>query len=438
MNCITYSIKDVSVILGVSVSSVYNLISDGVIPYVRVGGRYMIPINEFENVLVLILKEAHLMSKQKLMGCVSHRKDGRWVFVHSGFNPDGSKKPISKYFKTKAEAVQAQKDFTSKQLNHEVNVAHIKLSKYLYDWLDFYCRRRGLAQNTIDGYEVNIRKHIIPSIGYVCLDDIDARVLDKLFSDLDDKGLSSTTQLYVYHTLHKAFATAVKRRDIPYNYCDMIEPPKKAKFDSGCLHSEDLAMYINYLDSLELRKSFPILISVTLGLRRGEVLGLKWSDFQYDNSSGRMILHVQRTLTPKKGGPVISDCKTDKSNRYLLLPSLVLSKFDDWRCFQDSIGCYAPDGFLFQSPDGGVLSATTLNKWLKKSLSDCGLDDMRFHDLRHSFASYLVEQKVPINTVSQMLGHSKVSTTADIYLHADFRVQSDAVSLIDSIGFESD
>lgn len=373
------------------------------------------------------------MSKQKLLGCVSRRKDGRWVFVHTGYAPDGSKKSISHYFHTKAEALQAQKDYTAKQFKHEVNIGHVKLSKYLYDWLDFYCRRRGLAQNTIDGYLVNIKNHIIPSIGNFCLDELDVRILDKLFSDLEEKGLSSTSQLYVFHTLHKAFDSAVKRRDIPFNYCDMIEPPKKDKFESKCLHSSDLASFYAYLDSLDISKSFPILIGLLLGLRRGEVLGLKWSDFTYDVPSGQMVLHVQRTLTPKKGGPRISDCKTDKSNRFLLVPSSVIQKFNEWRSYQESLGCYSSDGFLFQRPDGGILSATTLNKWLKQSLSDCGFDDMRFHDLRHSFASYLVEQNVPINTVSQMLGHSKVSTTADIYLHADFRVQAEAISRLNSI-----
>ncbi len=377
------------------------------------------------------------MSKPKLRGCVSQRKDGRWVFVFSAYAPDGSKKSYSKYFRTKADAVQAQKEFTEKQNLHEVTVAHIKLSKYLADWLDFYCSRKGLADNTIRGYRNNINLHINPSIGDVYMNEIDARALDKLFSDLEAKGLNSTSQLYVYHTLHKAFDSAVKRRDIPYNYCNMIEPPRKAKFESHYLHGHDLYKYFNHLDSMELKKSFPILLSLGLGLRRGEVLGLMWSDFIYDVASGQMVLHVQRTLTPRKGGPVLSACKTDKSNRYLLVPSTIISKFNDWRAFQEDAGNYDPDGYLFQNKDGTFLSSTTLSKWLKKSLSDCGIEDMRFHDLRHSFASYLVEQKVPINTVSQMLGHSKVSTTVDIYAHADFRMQSDAVSMIDSLGSEN-
>lgn len=376
------------------------------------------------------------MSKPKLRGCVSQRKDGRWVFVFSAYAPDGHKKAFTKYFRTKAEAIQAQKEFSEKQNLHEVAVSHIKLSKYLADWLDFYCSRKGLADNTIRGYRTNINLHINPSIGDVCLSEIDARTLDRLFTDLEAKGLNSTSQLYVYHTLHKAFDSAVKRRDIPYNYCDMIEPPRKAKYESTCLHGRDLTKYYNYLESMELKKAFPIILSLTLGLRRGEVLGLKWSDFLYDVESGKMILHVQRTLTPHKGGPVLSDCKTDKSNRFLILPSTVLSHFNEWRSYQEERACYNSDGFLFQNEDGSFLSATTLNNWLKQSLSDCGLDDMRFHDLRHSFASYLVEQKVPINTVSQMLGHSKVSTTVDIYTHADFRVQSVAVSKIDSLGSE--
>lgn len=355
-----------------------------------------------------------------MTGSIVKRGKSYSVVVYA-YNTSGERKQqwISG-FRTKKEAERYLKDYNNKLRREDVFVNHVKLSKYLTNWLETYAVRKGLADNTINGYRVNIYNHIVTSIGDYYLDEINASVLDKLFEDLTEKGLGGTSQLYVYRVLHKAFETGVKRRELPFNPCDMIEPPRKTKNEMECITGDDMTLYVEYLKSYDVKIALPILLALVLGLRRGEILGLMWSDIDFENR----VVHIQRTATPQKNGFVFSDCKTDKSNRVLMLPDIIYDKLLEWKNVQMS---FNSGGYVFTQSTGKILSATTLNKHFKKTLRDCGLDEMRFHDLRHSCATYLVSASVPINTVSQILGHSKISTTLDCYTHTNFKSQETAM-----------
>lgn len=288
-------------------------------------------------------------------------------------------------------------------------------------------KNKKLAQNTLEGYRVNI-KHINRYIGDVYLDEITADILDDMFFSLSDDGLSGTSCLYVYRTLHSAFEMGVKRREIDFNYCDMIEPPRKNKFKAKFIDIESGRKLLQYLNSYDIRYALPMLLGLFLGLRRGEILGLMWSDIDFE----KKVIHVQRTATPKNSGFVFSDCKTEKSNRYLMLSEFLIGKFSEWRAIQKEFNPNAV--YIFEQESGKIFSATILNKKFKAVLKTCGIDTTtRLHDLRHTFASYLVNDNVPISVVSQMLGHSKVSTTLDIYTHSDIRQQSIALETLEKI-----
>ncbi len=340
-------------------------------------------------------------------------KKQRWI---SGFH---SKKEAQAYLRQKNTRLKASNVFFKR----------VTLSDYLSHWLENYSLQKGLAENTIRGYRVNIFNHIIPSIGDYYLEDISADVLDKLFDELRVKGLSGTSQRYVFRVLHKAFETGVKRREIPYNFCDMIETPKLSTETNKWLSDDELLSFSHYLISGDVSVTLPSLFALLLGLRRGEVIGLRWSDIDFENC----YVDIRRTATPYRGGFIFSPCKTDKSQRQILLPDILINKLMEWRCIQENFVISDCEDFVFMQQNGKLLSATTLNKKFKKLLSACNLPDVRFHDLRHSFASYLVSNNVPITIVSQMLGHSKTSTTADIYLHADIKLQQRAVDVLNDI-----
>ena len=286
-----------------------------------------------------------------------------------------------------------------------------------------------MSPNTLNGYSVNIR-HIKSIIGDYYLEDITADLLDELFYKLSEKGLSGTSQLYIYRVLHSAFEMGVKRREIYFNYCDMIEPPKKDKFQPTIILNDNLFKFFDYLNSYNIKYSLPIILAVSLGLRRGEVLGLKWSDIDLKNK----VLHIQRTATPHKNGYIFTDCKTDKSNRFLQLSDYLIIKLLEWQNIQNTFSLEKTIDFVFTQENGKIYSATTLNKKYKEILKKCDLDtNIRFHDLRHTFASYLISENVAVPIVSQMLGHSKVSTTLDIYTHSDIKQQKIAIDKFEKI-----
>lgn len=356
------------------------------------------------------------------------KRDKTYSFVYYTYDLNGEKK--QKWingFRTKKEAQDYQKKYNKKLKPTVTCASHIKLEKYLYNWLNTYCERKGLAKNTIDGYKVNI-KHICNSIGQYYLDEINASILDILFEDLKNNGLGGTSQLYIYHVLHRAFETGVKRREIPYNYCDLIEPPKKDKNENNCIVGEEISKYISYVLSIDIKFALPILLSLCMGLRRGEVLGLSWSDINFDKN----IISIKRTATPGNGGYIFSDCKTKKSKRALVIPDIVCSLLHKWNDVQSSFSINNPEEFVFMQENNKILCASTLNRHFKNSLKECGIDDIRFHDLRHSFATFLISNSVPPNAVSQILGHSKISTTLDIYTHEDFTLQEVAFNCINN------
>ncbi len=328
-------------------------------------------------------------------------------------------------FRTKREAQDYISKLNARSDSANVLYKRIKLDDYLIHWLENYSLQKGLAANTVRGYRVNIVNHVNPVIGKYYLEEITADVLDELFDELRAKGLSGTSQKYVYRVLHKAFETGVKRREIPFNFCDMIEAPKLSTEANKCFTDEEMAVFTDFLISGDVSFCLPCMFALLLGLRRGEVLGLRWTDIEGGT------VHVQRTATPINDGYEFSPCKTDKSQRDILLPDIILFKLEEWRDIQSDFG-FSSD-YVFMQQSGKLLSATTLNKKFKQLLSDAGLPDVRFHDLRHSFASYLVSNNVPITIVSQMLGHSKTSTTADIYLHVDVNQQHRAVDVLNSI-----
>ncbi len=355
------------------------------------------------------------------------KRGNLYSFVYYAYAPNGERKQIwESGFKTKKDAEKRQREF-----NNEFKKRLVSDRKTVADFLKKYisiCRKKQLSPNTISGYIVNCR-HINSVIGDVFLNEITADMLDFLFDTLSGEGLSGTSCLYIYRTLHSAFELAVKRREIEYNYCDMIDPPKKNKFVAIPIEENHCKTLFSFLDEYDIRYSLPIFLALFLGLRRGEVLGLKWSDIDFEKS----VIHIQRTATPCKGGFIFTDCKTEKSNRFLQISSFLIDKINLWRTTQSKFGIFDID-FVFTQDNGKILSATTLNKKFKSVLRSCGIDTTtRFHDLRHTFASYLVNDNVPISVVSQMLGHSKVSTTLDIYTHSDIKQQSLAIKSLEKI-----
>lgn len=303
-------------------------------------------------------------------------------------------------------------------------------AEYFDYWLENYCKPR-LARNTYNGYSVNVRKHILPKIGEIKLTELEPRHIQQMYSELSKEGLTGTSVVYVHATLRKALNSAIKQGMLQYNVTNYIEPPRKSDFKGAVLTAEQVHTLLFHCRYTEVY--LPVLLAISLGLRRGEVLGLKWSDIDFENHT----LEIQRTGTYFKGEFYLSSPKTKTSNRTLLVNdmcySALLEEMNRQKEQSKTRTNYNPNSLVVLRFNGELLTSTVLNKQFKRALKRGKLPDVRFHDLRHTNATLLLKKQVPAKIVSNMLGHSSIGITLDTYSHVMVEMQDLAKNAMDDI-----
>lgn len=298
------------------------------------------------------------------------------------------------------------------------------IENYLNQWLIDYCIPR-LAENTVRGYRTNIRKHITPYIGSIAIDQLQPSDVQGLYTALLATGLSSTTVLYVHAVLRRAFNCAVRQRILHDNVLYLVYPPRRVRYRGDVLCGADLVRLVSACESTDIY--IPVLLGATLGLRRGEILGLKWSDVDFRGNT----IQIQRTATFYKDlGMVLSEPKTPTSNRTLLVSNYVMRRLEQQLQSQT---CYNPLGLVNIRSLGIPLTSSILNLDFRHIVDSSGFPHIRFHDLRHSNATLMLRNKVPAKIVSGMFGHATVGITLDLYSHVLTDMQEPAVQVIDSL-----
>ena len=234
-------------------------------------------------------------------------------------------------------------------------------------------------------------------------------------------GLSSTTVHGIHTTLHHALKAARDQGLIPVNPADEVEPPKVIHQPMKILTEEQLDIFLTAIKADKFWYDF-FYTELTTGLRRGEICGLMWSDF--DERSG--ILKVNRTLHREKGGRLVAgDTKTYAGTRKIVLPPSTAEllkerkrkSFSPW-IFHDPLRPEAP-----MNPDSAY-------RQLKKFLAEAGLPNIRFHDLRHTFSTHALSSGVDAKTLAGILGHTKASFTLDTYTHTTGDMQKRAADIV--------
>lgn len=302
---------------------------------------------------------------------------------------------------------------------------------YLRYWLNNYCVPR-LKTNTVNGYRVNIEKHIIPYIGEKQLNRLKPNDIQKLYASLSAAGLGNTSIRYVHNNLHRALGYAVKQQLIVRNPADLVFAPTVAGYEAVTLTPTQAQTLLKYCEGKEL--FIPVLLGLALGLRRGEVLGLQWSDVEWDEHT----LTIRHSLTYKKGGMELGSTKTKHSRRTLVLPDALYAalKVEQRRQEQQvaSRGVTVNSaGFVCCRLDGTAYTSNALQHHFKDALKAAELPDIRFHDLRHTNATIMLRHAVPAKIVSSMLGHSTIGITLDTYSHVITEMQEGATGVMNEL-----
>ena len=364
---------------------------------------------------------------------VRKRDDGRW----EGRIVIGHKKNGDSIFRYLY--ADTQKELTAK-LRQSIDAyqgvelteqSRMTLSEWLDQWLDR--RMAGTVRgDTLDGYRQDLDNHVKPRLGQKQLTKITPADLKDLYAHLlehgrisrgrgDGGGLAPATVRGIHTTLHHALKTAVEEGLLPANPADEVTPPKLPRNPKGILSNDQLDALMAAIRQDPLWHDF-FYTELTTGLRRGELCGLKWKDF--DDETG--TLKICRTIHIKKGGGLSEgDTKTYAGTRTILLPHSTAQLLRERKRAALTEWIF-PDPLKPENPT----HPSSAYRRLKKILSEAGLPDIRFHDLRHTFATHALAGGVDAKTLSGILGHTKASFTLDTYAHVTGDMQRHAAGIV--------
>ena len=363
-------------------------------------------------------------------GNIRKRKDGRWEGRYTaGYDPKTGKRIIKNVLgKTQAEV--KQKLSTAMEACKAVDVVRsddYTVAEWLRTWFALYAKP-NIRPTTARSYQGSMELHIIPRIGCIKLNKLTGRDIQKLYKDLMENGrlrkaqkskqpgLSSTTVRGIHMMLHNALDRAVKERLILRNPTEDCIIPKVQKQEMKILHPEDMKAY---LEAAEKRGVLPMFyLELVSGIRKGELVALRWEDLDVEH---RTISVSKQALGGLGKELVVNRPKTENSIRAISIPQ------DAVDLLVQAHEKHPENPYLFPSPlTGGMYHPDSVVNLHKKILKDAGLEHIRFHDLRHTFATMALQNGVDVKTVSNMLGHYDAGFTLRTYTHATRQMQEQA------------
>jgi integrase len=380
------------------------------------------------------------------------RKDtsnGTWWFVVDlAPGPDGRRRQAKRRgFKTKAEAQAALDELrVAGRQGAYVPPPRQRLGDYLTDeWLPAI--KVTIEDSTWASYERYLRLHVIPHLGGVRLEAVDAGMLNRLYADLLDHGrldgkpggLSRQSVRYVHTVLGRALGDAVRWVRLVRNPAQAATPPRAAQTKTKApeMRTWDADTLARFLDAERgTRYHVAFLFLATTGCRRGEALGLRWSDVDLD--AGRASLrHTIGAIDHR-----IYEKSTPKSHRARVidLDADTVAALRSWRTRQAEerllLGpSYDDRGLVFCHPDGRPYHPDRFSREFDRRVARHGVPRIRLHDLRHTWATLALQAGVDVKIVSQRLGHASATITWDIYQHVTPAMQSDAAERVANLIF---
>ncbi|MDR7415798.1 MAG: site-specific integrase [Armatimonadota bacterium] len=329
------------------------------------------------------------------------------------------------------------------KLLHEVHTggyvdpARITVKEFLEKFLRDYVAS-SVSPRTGERYREIIRDYIVPRIGSVPLHRLRPLHIQDLYTQLmssgrrrGEGGLSAATVRKVHVVLHRAFNLARRWGLLGTNPCDGVTPPR-VEIPEICPPDPEEVRRI--LEATKDTRLFaPTALAAILGLRRGEVLALKWSDVDLDSGT----ISITRALEQTRAGIRMKDLKSAKARRMLPLPSLAAEVLRAHRRHQASERLRAgPDwednDLVFPDPTGRPWSPQAFTHAFERAMRGAGIK-VRFHDLRHHVGTTLLKGGVDVKTVSTVLGHSTPTVTLNTYAHTIRAAQQEALDRLDRI-----
>ncbi|MGI8651114.1 MAG: site-specific integrase [Rubrobacter sp.] len=349
---------------------------------------------------------------------ISKRKDGRYVGRYTVHTPDGPKRKTiygRKYKEVEKKLAEARGDAARGIVYDDEN---LKVGAYLDRWLSDAVRG-SVRESTYYRDECLVRVHVKPALGRVKLSNLNAMHLQSFYRNRLDSGLSGSTVQKIHHIVHKALSQAERWNLIPRNPADGVKAPTPSSKEMRPLSADEARRFLEAAKEDRLEALY--VMAVHTGMRRGELLGLKWDDVNLEAST----LRVRRTMTRTENGKklALGEPKTKQSRRSIRLTPGAVESLRRHRAHQGEEklkagGVYEDHGFVFAGEIGNLINPSNLRqRSFIPLLKAAGLPQITFHDLRHTCASLLFSKNVHPKFVQDLLGHARVAITLDTYSH---------------------
>lgn len=368
------------------------------------------------------------------------RKDGRWEARYiKGYQLSGKAKYGYVYGKTYKEAREKQLQAQIANSNSEKECARDKkcFEEYCQEWL--LLNRSRVKRSTYVKYYNIVNNHIIPRLGERMPQSLDTVMLETFSNTLlkegslyGNKPLSAKTVRDILTVLHSILRYTNKQAGNSVGNVEFIYPKEKKK-EMRVLSREEQSQFVQYLLLDMDACKFGILLALMTGLRIGEICALRWENISLMDQSiyvGNTMqrLQVLDPLSGRKTQVIVDDPKSDTSRRIIPLTKQAMEL-----CEKMNPKC--PSAFVLTGESQHFMEPRTLQYRLAKYASECGLADLNFHALRHTFATRCVEVNFEIKTLSEILGHSSVQVTLDRYVHSSMELKRENMSKLPAIGF---
>jgi integrase len=383
-----------------------------------------------------------------------YRRGSRYiVVVTAGHGADGRPRQVQQTHRTIREAVEARARLRSHLADgHPIISARVTLAELLTRWLRDYARG-AVAPTTLASYQSIVEKHLIPTLGGVSLRKLGPGAIQQMYARKLEEGLSPATVHYIHAVLREALGHAVKWGMLGSNPATRTSPPRPRSPEFATLDSEQVRLFL-----AEAKRSSPhyvlYLSAVFTGARQGELLGLRWQDV--DLALG--ALAIRQKLYRLRDRILISEPKTRAGKRSLPIPPALVEELRRVQEAQnevrraletcpEGIECrnrqcvkWHETGLVFAQQNGKPLHGLNITQDdLRRVLKRAGLPRIRFHDLRHGHASWLLEVGVNPKVVAERLGHHSPAFTLHVYSHTIQGMQTRAVQdLAERLGFADD
>jgi len=308
----------------------------------------------------------------------------------------------------------------------------LTLKRFMDEWL--VTVEQTLRFSTFSQYKQMTHQHIIPYLGNYRLRDLTPDQIQRMYNDMVKQGKGYRTIHLSHAILHRALVQAVKLGLLLRNPDDATIPPKPKRKEMQFLDEGQVQRLLITAERMEDRFFALYYLAIATGMRLGEMLGLKWDDIDLEQG----ILKVQRQLTRCKNGYEFTTPKTKAGIRQINLGSKAIEVLQSHRQRLQAEkliagGSWKDHNMVFPSTIGTPMNRCNLNKRYKNVLKKAGLPAIRFHDLRHTAASLMLNNGIPVIIVSKRLGHAQPSITLDVYGHLIPSKQQEAAILMDQL-----